>query len=88
MSATVLYMSMSVDGFITGPERRAGNGLGRWPTAFTIGCEREARMEARRAFPVAAGTERRGVRRDADHRRGPHRPADVRPRGRLGRRSS
>ena len=28
MSATVLYMSMSVDGFITGPNDGPGNGLG------------------------------------------------------------
>ena len=28
MSATVLYMSMSLDGFIAGPNERPGNGLG------------------------------------------------------------
>ena len=28
MSATVLYMSMSVDGFIAGPNERPDNGLG------------------------------------------------------------
>ena len=28
MSATVLYMSMSLDGFIAGPNAGAGNGLG------------------------------------------------------------
>ncbi|MDE9364081.1 dihydrofolate reductase family protein [Luteipulveratus sp. YIM 133132] len=28
MSATVLYMSMSVDGFVTGPNERPDNGLG------------------------------------------------------------
>ena len=28
MSATVLYMSVSLDGFIAGPNERAGNGLG------------------------------------------------------------
>ena len=28
MSATVLYMSMSLDGFIAGPNEGPGNGLG------------------------------------------------------------
>jgi len=28
VSATVLYMSMSLDGFIAGPNARLGNGLG------------------------------------------------------------
>ena len=28
MSATVLYMSMSLDGFIAGPNERPDNGLG------------------------------------------------------------
>ena len=29
MSSSVLYMSMSLDGFITGPDDDAGQGLGR-----------------------------------------------------------
>ena len=37
MSSTVLYMSMSLDGFITGPNVRPDNGLGDGGTGCTSG---------------------------------------------------
>ena len=37
MSATVLYMSMSLDGFIAGPNEGPGNGLGdEWILHFSV----------------------------------------------------
>ena len=38
MSATVLYMSVSVDGFIAGPERGRGTGSATAASACTSGC--------------------------------------------------
>jgi hypothetical protein len=37
VSATVLYMSMSLDGFIAGPNEGPDNGLGDGGNACTIG---------------------------------------------------
>src|SRR2546423_14389952 len=43
VSATVLYMSMSLDGFIAGPNEGPGNGLGdgghRLPEGFSPGAD-------------------------------------------------
>ena len=38
MSKAVLYMSMSLDGFIAGPNEGLDNGLGDGGTACTSGC--------------------------------------------------
>jgi hypothetical protein len=40
MSATVLYMSMSLDGFIAGPNEGPDNGLGDGGTVCTSGSGR------------------------------------------------
>ena len=84
MSKVVLYMSMSVDGFITGPDDGTDHGLG------VDGERLHDWLRRRRRGPGLAPARRRGrrdrVRRDDGHRSGDHRPADVRVRGRLGRR--
>jgi dihydrofolate reductase len=50
MSATVLYMSMSLDGFIAGPNARPGNGLGdgghRLHEWFSTGADADADAKA------------------------------------------
>jgi dihydrofolate reductase len=56
VSATVLYMSMSLDGFIAGPNERPDNGLGdggeRLHDWFLIGDAPEAIEAARRVGGV------------------------------------
>ena len=83
MSTSVLYMSMSLDGFITGPDDGPGQGLG-------VGGERlHAWLGDRVGGPPRfdpAGPERPGVRRADGHRRGRRRAPHVRLRGPLGRR--
>ena len=75
MSKSVLYMSMSLDGFITGPRRRPRPGLG-------AGGERlhdwlgDGGAEPPRLSPV--GAQRPGLRRGDGDRRRARRPAHVR----------
>jgi hypothetical protein len=52
MSATVLYMSISLDGFIAGPNERLDNGLGDGGDACTSGCRTPAKSAVRRASTV------------------------------------
>ena len=76
MGKVVLYMSMSVDGFIAGPDDGEEHGLG-------VGGELlHGWLRRRRLGPGVLPACRRGgrdrVRRDDGHRRGDHRTADVR----------
>src|SRR5918995_5409554 len=109
VSATVLYMSMSLDGFMAGPDNdldfmvddsRLEDELtgmlmsvadtivvGRdlldvMPVGRSV-LERCRRQPTLRSF---GGCQRQGQRRGEGHRGGRHRPADLRARGRLGRR--
>jgi hypothetical protein len=84
VAATVLDMSMSLDGFIAGPNERADNGLGDgghrlhgW--VFPDG---EASPEALSDLGAVDGAGHRGAPVD---RRGRRRPRDLRAGGRLGR---
>jgi hypothetical protein len=84
VSATVLYMSMSLDGFIAGPDEGPGNGLGdgghrlhEW--AMTGG---DVDLEAARR---SGGVNCQVVE---EFMRGRRRPADLRACRRLGRRPS
>ena len=64
MSATVLYMSMSLDGFIAGPNERPDNGLGdggerlhEWPFPGTEdGANRQIYEEFMSTGAVVAGS--------------------------------
>lgn len=48
MSSTVLYMSMSLDGFIAGPNERPDNGLGEAANGCTNGPFQAPRTETLR----------------------------------------
>jgi len=83
VSATVLYMSMSLDGFIAGPNQGPGNGLGdgghrlhEW--AMTGG---DVDLEAARR---SGRCQRPGRGRVHVHWRGRRRPADLRACGGWG----
>ena len=85
MSSSVLYMSMSLDGFITGPDDDADQGLGRGGERLHDVARRPATTSPPAFRPV--GAERRGLRRGDGDRGGARRPPHVRPRRPLGRRS-
>jgi dihydrofolate reductase len=64
MSATVLYMSMSVDGFIAGPNERIDNGLGdgglrlhEWPWTEGVNAQVLDEFMATGAVVAGRGTE-------------------------------
>ena len=85
VSATVLYMSMSLDGFIAGPNERPDNGLGdgghrlhEWALTGTDGDHKEV--------GPSGGRQPRGLDEMHGHRGGRRRPGDLRAGGRLGRR--
>ena len=86
MSATVLYMSMSLDGFIAGPNAGPDNGLGDGGRApARVGADRRRRRTGERPR-LAGGRQRPGRRRVHVHRGGRRRPGDLRAGRRLGRR--
>jgi dihydrofolate reductase len=84
MSATVLYMSMSLDGFIAGPNEGPDNGLGdggeRLHDWALSGGGADDREDIRRSGGV------NGRVLDEFMATGRRRPRDVRAGGRLGRR--
>ena len=85
MSATVLYMSMSLDGFIAGPNE----GAGQRPRRRRAAPARVGPAGRRRPHEALSRRDRRqrpGRRRVHVDRRGRRRPRDVRAGGRLGRR--
>ena len=84
VSATVLYMSMSLDGFIAGPNERPDNGLGdgghrlhEWALKGAEG--------GHKSVGHLAGVNREVWDEMMAHRRGRRRPGDLRAGGRLGR---
>ena len=87
MSSTVLYMSMSLDGFIAGPNESPDNGLGdggeRLHEWIFAGAPSEHRG---RAAARLRGRQPAGDGRGHGHRRGGRRPRHLRAGGRLGRR--
>ena len=86
MSATVLYMSMSLDGFIAGPNERPDNGLGdgghRLHEWALTGADADADADRKRAdrLPELAKGRRLGVRDPVARR---HEPLLPQPRLRL-----
>ena len=108
MSATVLYMSMSLDGFMAGPdndldfmvddprlEDELTGMLMSVADTIVVGRDLLDVMPVGRSVlercrrqptPVVWQCQRQGQNRGEGHLGGRHRPADLRARGRLGRR--
>ncbi len=85
MSTVRLCMAMSLDGFIAGPNDVASNGLGDngerlhdWLGSSGRDRRRDRKRDRPRIVPPGHRAEQNGIRRDAHHRRGHHRPPNRR----------
>jgi dihydrofolate reductase len=79
MSATVLYMSISLDGFIAGPNERVDNGLGdggerlhEWLTKEALARSRVNRQVVHEFMSTGAVVAGRGTAEPAGYWRGDH----------------